>query len=246
MKALSAGVLLNLVEDLRGLEHTPRAVRLCSVVSPELDEAASWALPIGRRDAVLAGLRVAQFGGRAECYVECPRCEEGLEFDIDVLALASSPSDDAGTAVFGDDTWRVTYRLPSSADLDVIASLTDADAARVILLDRCVEQIVGTDGVSRATVGDLPAALRDALEDEMSRRDPHGATTVAATCAGCGYAWTALFDVAGYLWRELEAEAGRLLREVDALARAYGWSESEILGLSAQRRGAYLGLAGAW
>jgi len=167
-----------------------------------------------------------------------------LEFDIDVTTLASAPPDDGGPALFGDERWSVRYRLPSSADLDVVASLADVQAARAALLGRCVLEVAATDGASRATVGDLPPALRDALEEEMGRRDPHGATTVAATCAGCGHAWTTLFDGAGYLWRELEDEADRRLRVVDTLARAYGWSEGEILGLSTQRRNAYVDLAG--
>jgi hypothetical protein len=36
-----------------------------------------------------------------------------------------------------------------------------------------------------------------------------------------------------------------LLREIEALARAYGWSEREILDLSPQRRHTYLELVSA-
>lgn len=246
MKALDAGALATLVEDLRGLGHTTRAVRLCRAVSAELDEEAAWALPVGQRDTRLAALRVAQFGPRADCYVECPACGEGLEFDIDVAALAEAQPAPSGAAMVEEGRWRVRYRLPSSADLEFIGAITDGATARAALLSRCVEEISAIEGTARATVGDLPVATREALETEMSRRDPNGATTVALTCAGCGHAWTALFDIAGYLWRELEGEAARVLREVDALARAYGWSEAEILALSPQRRGAYLDLVGAW
>jgi hypothetical protein len=35
------------------------------------------------------------------------------------------------------------------------------------------------------------------------------------------------------------------LREIDVIARAYGWSEREILGLSARRRQSYLETIGA-
>ena len=38
----------------------------------------------------------------------------------------------------------------------------------------------------------------------------------------------------------MEAHARRLLLDVHQLASAYGWSEMEILSLSATRRNAYL------
>jgi hypothetical protein len=43
----------------------------------------------------------------------------------------------------------------------------------------------------------------------------------------------------------MDARARALLAEVHSLARAYGWTEPEILALSPQRRAAYLEMAGA-
>jgi hypothetical protein len=47
-------------------------------------------------------------------------------------------------------------------------------------------------------------------------------------------------DPPSFLWREVEARAACLLDEIDRLARAYGWSERDILGLGDARRAAYL------
>jgi hypothetical protein len=47
------------------------------------------------------------------------------------------------------------------------------------------------------------------------------------------------------LWVELQRAAERTFVEIDALARAYGWAEKDVLGMSAMRRAAYLQLAGA-
>ena len=38
----------------------------------------------------------------------------------------------------------------------------------------------------------------------------------------------------------MDARAQRLLMEVHLLARAYGWREADILGMSPARRNAYL------
>jgi hypothetical protein len=53
-----------------------------------------------------------------------------------------------------------------------------------------------------------------------------------------------LFEIGTFLWTELAAQAKRLLREIAALARVFGWSEAEVLSLSATRRQIYLELAG--
>jgi len=45
-----------------------------------------------------------------------------------------------------------------------------------------------------------------------------------------------------YLWNEIDAWAYRTLQEVHTLAKAYGWSEEEILRLSAWRRHFYISL----
>ena len=38
----------------------------------------------------------------------------------------------------------------------------------------------------------------------------------------------------------LDVAAGRLMRDIHLLASAYGWTEAEVLSLSAWRRQAYL------
>ena len=56
--------------------------------------------------------------------------------------------------------------------------------------------------------------------------------------------WRAAFDVGAALWAEVQRARRATLLDVDALARAYGWTEAEVLGLSPIRRAAYLQLVG--
>jgi hypothetical protein len=51
------------------------------------------------------------------------------------------------------------------------------------------------------------------------------------------------FDPGAELWRELDRAADDLLADVAALARAYGWTQAEALGLSPVRRARYMALA---
>jgi hypothetical protein len=82
-----------------------------------------------------------------------------------------------------------------------------------------------------------------AVEAELDRRAVVSARGIAVECPDCGHGWTLELDVAAFVWREIEISAARLLHDVDVLARRYGWSEREILGLSAPRRRFYLELA---
>jgi hypothetical protein len=64
-------------------------------------------------------------------------------------------------------------------------------------------------------------------------------------CPACGHAWHSTFDVGEALWAEVQRAAEQSLLEVDALARAYGWTEAEVMALSPVRRAAYLQLVEA-
>ena len=67
-------------------------------------------------------------------------------------------------------------------------------------------------------------------------------TTLGArlTCPYCGAACDVDVDVEGTLVGLLARERDRLVSDVDRLARAYHWSEADILALSPQRRRLYL------
>lgn len=88
---------------------------------------------------------------------------------------------------------------------------------------------------------ELDGAALAALGEALLAADPMMDLRFSVTC-GCGHRWTTLLDPGVFVWSEVSAAAVRLLREVDRLARAYGWSEAEILEMSAARRGAYLEL----
>ncbi len=81
----------------------------------------------------------------------------------------------------------------------------------------------------------------------MAQADPLAETRLALECPSCAHAWEESFDIAGFLWEEIEARARRIVFDVHALASAYGWTEAQILALSAvsRRRALYLEMARA-
>jgi hypothetical protein len=94
-----------------------------------------------------------------------------------------------------------------------------------------------------------PDCLPDAVVDRLSRRieqlDPGARVSFTVACPDCAKSWDAALDVGDMLWMRLQAAAERLLLDVDALARAYGWSEAQVLALPPLRRAAYLQMVGA-
>ena len=78
----------------------------------------------------------------------------------------------------------------------------------------------------------LPASVRMAIAKELAVIDPQAEILLDLSCPTCGNQWQGLFDIVSFLWAEIRARARRLLQEVDTLARAYGWAETDILGMS--------------
>jgi hypothetical protein len=208
-----------------------RALLLLAAASPEATWEELAALPIGRRDAALLDLRERLFGGQLPFYAACPACGEHLEFTGSTRALAQRPpsSDTVEVALAGRS---VTVRQPDSRDIAAVARLRGVDAERA-LIARCLVdddlEALGDDDLER-----IATALADA--------DPQAHVWFDLTCPACGARWPAAFDVASLLWTEVQAQARRILVDVDTLARAYGWSEPEVLALSARRRSTYVAM----
>jgi hypothetical protein len=80
------------------------------------------------------------------------------------------------------------------------------------------------------------------LDAALEEFDPLVAFSVRAGCTQCGVETSSPIDLEVLALRELEQMQARLLREIHRLASRYHWSESEVLGLSPERRARYLRL----
>jgi hypothetical protein len=240
MRDLSAAELLEVWERGRGADPVRRALLLLGAAEPHTPADELAALSIGRRDARLLRLRECVFGGRLEAVTSCATCGERLELAFGVGELLRSVDaepgpEEAPPLELEAAGYHVRFRLPTSADLVAVAEA--GATAPVALLERCVEEVEGTEA-------ELPPELADALASRMAEADPGADLELALTCPACAGRWTAPFDIVAYFWAEIEVWARRTLREVHRLASAYGWSEPAILALSPQRRQAYLELLG--
>ena len=219
MPHLSAAGTLDLWQEAEGRAPVERSLALAAAVSARPLEELS-ALPIGERDALLLELHA---GETLDATVACPACGEQAEFSVDTRALAAR----AAGAKPG------KWRPPDSTDVAAAAATGDAEAAERVLLERC------------AGSAELSPDERAVVVAAMAEADPLAEVLFDVSCPACGEDFVADLDIGAFVWADVRARAQRLLFEVDVLARAYGWTEAEVLALGERRRGAYLQLAGA-
>lgn len=245
--ALGAQAVLQAWEQAQAWHPLRRATVLLQLAWPEVPAADWQALPLGARDERLFALHEALFGDALELRVDCPACAEPLELSLRTADLrpepAALPAPGAPTLSLQAEGHALSYRLPTADDLLAAADAASADAAVACLVERCVLQ------ASRAgqTVppAELPPAVVDRLQQDMAARDPGADLRVALACPACGHGFERRFDIATQLWGELDDWAERTLAEVHTLARAYGWTEPQVLSLSATRRRRYIAMVQA-
>jgi hypothetical protein len=184
--------------------------------------------PLGVIDRRLLRLYATEFDPVLEGSFACTACGDGLEVRVPLEALLASrgPAEPASLDG-GDGPWR--YPTPRAL---LAADATDDRAAALLRFALAGDR---NHVVSDTVRGELAAAMAEA--------DPLLDVTFDTECPSCGTRVSARLDVATFVLAAVADRARRLLTEVDRLARAYGWSEAEVLGLSERRRRAYLSLA---
>jgi hypothetical protein len=238
MRAPSDQELLDLWDRCLQRHPIDRSLALCAwaAVQPSMLSLADQ--PLGAITITLLQLRRVCFGPSIDAHVHCPACGEplGLRLDVDqMLAGVGSPPVDPRNCIGG-----LSLRAVTSRDLAAVSDRPDPDSAARALLERC---LIDPEGNASAMVEKLSLEQIEALEAGLEAMDPAADISLQLTCGACGHSWLACLDIGGVLWEELTARARNLLADVAALARAYGWSEQQILALPSRRRTAYLELA---
>lgn len=200
---------------------------------------------LGERTTALLRLHATLFGAEVDLLSHCPACRSAARFTTNCEVLIDGLPQTAPVASHRLDLEEVAieFRLPAAADLAAAATEdTDEGFARRVL-DRCV--ISCTQRGEDAPLSAVPDGVLDAVSRRMETLDPAAAISFAMKCPVCAAQWNAPLDVGRLVWDKVQLSVERLLLDVDALARAYGWTERDILSLSPVRRAAYLQLVTA-
>jgi hypothetical protein len=250
MRVPSATELLTVWERAMNAPPTARALAMLAAALPQVPWSDLAELPIGIRDRHLMRLRERMFGLQVAGVSQCPRCHERLELefslhDVGLNRAADSDatfiaSNEAPIRDWCSEDYAVTFRLANSKDLLALANAGEESTAAKTLLARCI--IDARKAGESVSVAALPDSVIESIAHAMGDADPDANTELKLTCPSCQHKWASLFDIGVFLWEELQTWAYRTLHDVHALARAYGWSESSILAMSATRRQTYLEL----
>lgn len=234
---ISATSLLQVWE--RGQPQAPveKALMLLAAAYPDATREELAMLSIGRRDASLLSLREQLFGSQLSSLTDCPACGEQLELNFNVADIRATEPSLAGPLSVCESGYELELRLPNSLDLLRLANCSTIGEMRSQLFAQCVMRVT-RDG--QIETEDLPGEIVEHAISRMGAADPQADVEVDLNCPECRHVWQTGFDIVSYLWSELHTWAGQMLREVHLLASSYGWSESDILNMSAPRRRGYL------
>jgi len=207
-----------------------RAAVLLSATHPERSSTEWAACPLGERDHALLRLRETLFGETLETVARCRSCGEPMEAQFrtaDLTDRFASP----GMLEREVNGSRIRFRVPTEAD--VVAAIASRDPRRS-LIERCVE-----------SAGTLDDTAVSAVIQAMAAEDPQADIQIQVSCPACATENNLAFDIVSYLWSDLTDWARRIMAEVHTLASAYGWSETDILAMTAFRRRLYLQMLGS-
>ena len=196
---------------------------------------------LGERNARLMQLHARLFGREVEMLSHCPVCGTAVQFSGDCEALAEQMwprLENAPPHRLETQGYVIEFRLPDSADIAIASGEEGNEKFTQLLLDRCV--LACTCESHNVSTHHLPAPVLDALSQHMETLDPGASVSFALDCPQCATHWQAPLDIGEMVWQKVRAAAERLLLDIDTLARAYGWTEHEVLHLNPLRRAAYL------
>jgi hypothetical protein len=207
-------------------------------------------LTVGDRERLLFACAAATLGDEVDAVAHCPECQELVELAIparDLIGIPAGgfrPQEHELVERAAGEIRRLRFRLPTGSDLEEAAQAARAgpDVAAATLLARCVLQV--TDGHGKPVPGPIGPELAAALDQAVADLDPAAEAIGEGRCPVCGAVIHGILDGFALLASGL-ASSDRLLAEVDSLARAYHWSEAEILALPVPRRRLYLDLVHA-
>jgi hypothetical protein len=231
------------VDELALCDGRPidRAAGLVAASAPGLDPDQ---LALGEFNRLLLRIHAVNWGEATDAVARCPaeRCGVRMDVPLDFGAmLAAWPDAPPSAPVSVEiDGVRALLRPARVGDLRAALAAPGPAGPHATLMKRVMAGLAVADGVSPAPdalAGD-PAAL-SAVEAALARADPFATLTVRGACPVCGLETPLAVEPMLFALAPL-SDPETVLDEVDLIARAYHWSEAEILGLPIARRRAYL------
>lgn len=230
-RAPSTALLLEAWEVASFQTNARRPLTVLSLLLGRRREALET-MTIGEVDALTLRLRADLFGQRIVAVTACPSCGTDAELSFRVKDVMLEPEVvQEVTVPHGKHVLKV--RPLHARDLEAGAAAPDV---REALFKRSLIEPIEVE---------VTEELFSVVGKALVQADPQSNIELTLNCPTCDTCTSRHFDPWAFFWNELESWALRTISQVDLLARAYGWTETEILSLSPPRRTHYLRLLGA-
>jgi len=221
------------VDDLRLVEATGDATEIALALIEALSQGAIDAhkLVVTDFEWLLMQMRAERFGRKMALGFVCPHCaaKAEIEFRVEDCLEAATPRQVAGVEADEERPgWlrlgAIQFRLPTAGDqIAVLSTPRPMERIAELCLDPSARK--------------LPQRTR--AERAMAEMAPLVSRSLPAACPACKGDVPVAFHVAGLVVGEWRRAASAAHDEIDLIARAYHWSEAEILALPQSRRRAY-------
>lgn len=234
---LEAQTVIALSEAAGALAPGPWSAQLLRAAYPAASHPEILALPLGQRDALVAAVRRVHWGDTYRCEPECTACATKMELEFRGTDLGFDggvpelPLAGQGFQTVDIDGACVRLRPVTLGDVLSLSAGASAQVSEQVLADHVLQS-------------DHPIAL-ERLAQALEDLDPLADLWISCRCPECGAGQSLAFDPVAFVAREVRQMAQQLMADVVALARAFHWSETDILALPATRRAYYVSMARA-
>jgi len=233
---VSTAQLMQLWESARAAPSCQFGVVILRFAAPELSEEQLLNMSTGARDGLLLRVRLQWFGPLVQSSTPCTSCKLPIEADLDLqqftppLTLKAPYSE----CSYKGKTIRVRGLRVKDEIEYATRGLSGAKATSFILDKVIAKQCFDRQNVLKEIEND-PAFFKQ-IEEHMEIADPWATVWLNLACQECKAEHSLLFDIKDILYNDLQNWFAEIMEQIHILARAYGWSEQEILSLSSQRR----------
>jgi hypothetical protein len=216
-------------------------LRIGGCERPSMDQILQ--LTAGDRERILFATSARLLGPRLDLVTSCPACRNLIEIPVrfeDVIALRPAPMPDRIALEARDGRWIARCRPPTGADLER-AVRGGPNAPRMLIVD-CLIELIDPVG-NRVAPAALPVECENHVAKALAELDPAAECRMDIECPSCANPINAFLS--GYIILQTAlGDMRRVYDDVFRMARAYHWSEAEILSLPLRRRRHYLAVAG--
>ena len=178
------------------------------------------------------------FGDDEKWYsASCQQCQESFDFELDlkVLPVVEGNEDFPFVKVELNERQAI-FRLPNGGDQCALAISDEADIQAKILVS-CLQQDSIREDVS-SFVASLTESEIAKIESAMDKVSPGIVTEITTSCSNCEQRNVVQIEP----YQLLHRGYGSLLADIHRIAKAYHWTEQDILALSGGRRAFYLAM----